>query len=318
MTEETKSSVDFRRLLIAGVVVICLGILALTALRDPVSSDAFWHLHAAKNLREHGLYPWHDHSSFTFAGAEVIPTPYLFQAGLYSLVKQVGVFPGFQIFKFFAMALVLGLALLFCLRTRPATWLTCFVLAMLVFLLQLRAMVRPELISYSLMVMAIMLYHAANSRPSNLQLLAITGLMWFWSNYHTPIIGYVIFAGFFLDFGLRLLKERAELNQWMRWLGWGVLVLMVGFANPKLHHTLMTMLEFSGEWESLISEYKSPLAYRNDYPIYLLFPIAALTVYLAFRQRRFGYLLVCAVVIYSALDYMRMVSTAGSSGGVRR
>ena len=46
-----------KSLVIGGVLLVSLGALLVTALRNPVSLDAFWHLQMGRDWIENGLSP---------------------------------------------------------------------------------------------------------------------------------------------------------------------------------------------------------------------------------------------------------------------
>jgi hypothetical protein len=202
-----------KKLLIGGTVIICLAMLAVTTRRYNVSYDSFWHLQMGLDWLERGQSLWRDHFSFTFNGGEVTGPPYLFEILLSWLVTQLGLEPGFQVYKLTGFLLCFGLVVLFLRKLRAPAVVYCLVLPLLVVLLQLRSIVRPELISYSFSVLAVMLYYRARSGMSASGMLPIVALMLVWSNYHSSIFGYIIFFGYFVDIALRQIHDRASTIQ---------------------------------------------------------------------------------------------------------
>ena len=157
-----------------------------------------------------------------------------------------------------------------------------------------------------------MFYFRANNRISTRNLLPMVALMWFWSTYHSSVVGYVIFFGFFLDCAIEQFKSRAPVKAWGIWFAWGVLILAVGFLNPSFSHPLVQAATFPSEWKILISEYlPSGRGLKSIAGIYVLILFAVLTPILALKQRRFGYLVIWAVLVYSAVMMRRMVTPSG-------
>ncbi len=300
-----------RTLLIGGVVIICVAILAVTARRNNVSLDSFWHLQMGLDWLASGLSLWRDHYSFTFNGEDIVGPPYIFEILIGALVNHFGLESGFQLYKLCAGLLTLGLAGLFFRRLRSPVAVWCLALPLIVVLLQFRAMVRPELISYSFSVLAIMLYYRARNGMGAANMLPMVALMLLWSNYHSSIFGYVIFLGYFIDAALLQYRKRAQLNTWLQWLGWGVAVVAVGFLNPGFHHTLIDLLNFSPGWKHLIREYQSAFLYREIAAVYALVTVTGFTVFTLLRQRQFGLLFVCTFLVYFSLDMVRLVTPAG-------
>ena len=152
-TEQKKS------LLVGGTVLICLTMLIVTTRRNYYGYDGFWHLQAGLDWLEYGLSPWLDHFSFTFKGKEVSGPPVFFQILLGWLVKQFGLDPGFQIYRFTSFLLIFGLFVAYLSRLRAPTFVFCLMLPLVVVLLQYRSLIRPELLGYSFSIIALFLYY---------------------------------------------------------------------------------------------------------------------------------------------------------------
>ena len=203
-----------KRAVTALVVVLCAATLFVTAMRAPASYDAFWHLQMGKDWIENGLSPWADHYSFTFRGSEISAPPVAFQALLYGLVDAFGEYGGFFVYKLGAFLLALAMMMLWLRRIRAPTLAWCLVLPLLTFLLQLRVIARPELISYSLAILAMVLYQRARTELSFRAMAPIALLLLAWTNYHSSFIAYVVFFGLFVDIAIRLIREKAPPGAW--------------------------------------------------------------------------------------------------------
>lgn len=306
-----ESTEQKRTLLVSGIIIICSTMLAVTALRNIVSYDSFWHLQMGLDWLENGLSPWRDHFSFTFYGEEITGPPYIFDVLIGWLVTQLGLDAGFQVFKFAGFMLVFALFGFFLRKLRAPVVIYCLVLPLIVVLLQLRSLVRPELISYSFIVFAVMLYYRARSGMSAANMLPILALMLLWCNYHSPIFGYIIFFGYFVDIALQQTHNRATMGTWLKWLGWGLAVVAVGFLNPGLNHPLVQLFFFSPEWKDLIQEYQSAILYRELAAVYALIAITLITLALLLWKRQFGLLIVCGLFIFFAAMMARLVTPGG-------
>jgi hypothetical protein len=301
-----------RRFVIGSVVVVCTAILLVMSLRNPVDYDGYWHLQMGKDWVENGLSPYRDHYSFTHQNETITSPPVLFQAGLHLLVKTFGEWGGFISLKLLGFILLFASMLAWLKQIKAPALIYCLVLPMLVYLIQVRAQVRPELFSYSFSIMALMLYQRTQLRLSISAIAPIALFILLWSNYHSSIIGYIIFFGLFIDIGAKLIKEKQGLNPWLTWAGWGVLLVTVGALNPSLTHPVYGALTFSDIWKHYILEYHSPLVvHRGNPSIYLLACLAGLTLVLAALQRKFGYLTCGAVLLYAAMSMSRMVTPSG-------
>ena len=160
----------------------------------------------------------------------------MFQALLAWAVDGFGLELGFGLIKLASFFLALGLFVLFLKRLRAPAIVYLLTLPALTLLLELRAAVRPELISYSLSIIAMMLYQRADGRISLRSMLPITALMLFWTNYHTSVLGYVLFFGLFIDAAVLQMRDKSAYGAWLHWLLWGLVVVIVGIFNRHFSH----------------------------------------------------------------------------------
>lgn len=300
-----------RRFTLIAIILLMVATIAVTSLRDPRTLDGFWHLKMGQDWIENGLSPWQDHYSFTYQGEEINSPPVVFQVTLYWLVKHFGVDGGFKLFKFLSMMLVLVMMLWWLHRIKSPVLVYCLVLPLVVTMLQFRATVRPELISYAFLVLAVILYEKVRSKFSFENMLAIAVLMLVWNNYHSSIFGYIVFMGLFIDLGLNQIKQGAAFSAWLKWSGWGLLIVGLGFVNPSMTHPLIAAITFPDEWKSLIQEYNSPLMYKNVPSLYVLIFIAFVTLFLCWKQKLYGYLFICVFLLINAATMARLVAPTG-------
>jgi hypothetical protein len=311
-----------KALLVGGVALICLVALLVTARRFNITLDVYWHIRTGMDWLFNGLSPWQDHYSFTFFGEPIKSQAWMFQALVGWLVSQFGVETGLEILRITCFAAVFGLVFLFLKMLKSPALVYLLVLPVLVLLLQYRPVARPEIISYSLIVVSVMLYYRARLQMSVSTMWPIVLLVWAWSNYHSAIFAYVIFFGLFVDTAVRYLRERVAIGWWLQWLGWGLSLLAVGTLKPGFGIPVLGLLvsspdSFSPEWKDLILEYTSlgtRLAGTNfifALGIYATGLLAAVTIALAFASRYFGMAVVCILLIYFAIDMSRLVTPNG-------
>ena len=309
------NQIEKRKLLIiSGILVIALASMIVTSLRGPVGYDPFWHLQMGKDWIENGLSPWIDHYSFTYNGQKISGPPVIFQGLLHLTVSTFGLMTGFKVFKFACFFLTLSATFLLLRQIKASAIVYAIVIPMVVYLLQTRAMVRPEIISYSLSIVALILYFRADNRIATGNMLAIIALMLVWVNYHSAILGYIIFFGFFLDCAAEQARSKAPASDWLKWLAWGGVIVAVGFLNPSFAHPALGAISFSPEWKEIILEYLPPTSsssLTSQPGIYALISLSVITPVLAFRQHRFGMLFVSIVFIYFAFSMRRMITPSG-------
>ncbi len=161
------------------------------------------------------------------------------------------------------------------------------------------------------MVLAMMLYYRTRNQLSAAGVLPMIGLMVLWNNYHIPIFGYMIFFGYFVDIALKQLRNGASARIWLQWLGWGIVIVAVGFLKPGFRPPLVGMLSFSPEWKELIQEYQSVLIYSHAATFYALVIITLTTLALLLWKRQFGLLIVCVILTYNTAFMARLVAPSG-------
>ena len=299
-------------LMVGGILLVAIGALIISAFHAPITPDTFWHLQMGKDWLVNDLSPFTDHYSYTYNGSKITGPPVVFQSLLYLSVSQFGLLTGLHIFRLLSFLLTLGAVVLLLRQMKARAILYAIVIPLIVFLLQLRAVVRPEMLSYAFSVIALLLYFRAEKRISSRNLLPMVVLMLVWGNYHSPIFGYVIFFGFFLDCAIAQFEIRSPALVWLKWFGWGMAILAVGFLNPEFSHPVIQSGTFSSEWKILINEYLPPAPFLKSVPgFYVLILTFVLALVLAYRQRQFGLLVVCLVFIYSATMMQRMVTPSG-------
>ena len=306
-----------KALLVGGVVAICVVALLVTARRFNMTLDIYWHIRTGVDWLTLGLSPWQDHYSFTFDGKRIGGQPYMFQAIVGSLVSAFGAQTGLELFRMFSFLATFGLVFLFLRKLKASTAVYLLALPTLTLLLQQRSVTRPELISYSLIVLAVMLYHRARIRMTASTMLPIVLLIGVWTNYHNAVLAYVIFFGLFVDTAIRFLRERAGSGDWLKWAGWGLAVVAVGALKPGFRHPILSYFYFSPEWKSLILEY-SPLSAKlavtsavADLGIYVVGLMAAATLLMVAFRRQYGLLVTCCLLVYFAIDMSRLVTPNG-------
>jgi hypothetical protein len=298
-----------RRLIISGIVIICLAAIAVTARRDPFAYDLFWHLQTGLDWLKNGLSPWVDHYSITEFGEKVSGPPFLFQVTIATLVDHFGLEYGTQLFKFIVFISVFAFILIFLIRIKSPTITYVLVLPSVVVALQLRAMTRPELIGYVFGVLAVMLYHRANAKVSAQTVLPMVLLMIIWENYHAAIFGYIIFFGFFIDVAMKNFHDRSTLREWVRWAAWGLAIVAAGFIKPSPGYGVFGIFNFNPEWKLFIEEYEPTLElYGALPPVYGLLLIMIAAALIALKQRKFGYLFVCVFLFFQSFQISRLVT----------
>ena len=224
------------------IFLICYIFLAVIALRPVFTFDSYWHLQMGKDLIENGLSPWVDHYSFSYPGNEIATIPVMFQVVLSQLASLFGESKGFYVIKLLYVTLLMS-ALFVYFRKIKASWSIIFLLLPIIaYLIQLRLMIRPEIFSNVLIVICLLLYQRAQKSFVTKEMVYICLLLLFWVNYHSPVFGYVIIFGLFLDKAVNKLLGKDDSFSWVQWCFWGSVIFLIGFARPGGTHFVFGML----------------------------------------------------------------------------
>lgn len=297
-----------QRWLAWGVTLACVSITVISVLAAPYGYDEWWHLRMGLDWIQLGLSPWTDHYSISFRGGTINHPPVFFQAAYAQLHIWFGERGGHNAFMLAGLLAAIALHLLYLRRLRAPALVLVTTLPLLVCALQLRLNLRPELLSYSFALLALILQQRACRRLDTGAMLPILALLAVWNLYHTPVFGYVIFFGLFIDIALRLLREGRGLRDWAAWAGWGAMLVAAGFLNTSGSHFLVEMMNFSDAWHQYITEYRPARQLLGQPVTYLLFAASGASIFLALRQRRIGDFVVLVILLYSALSMNRMVT----------
>ena len=285
-----------------------LGLLSLSVIQSGFGFDTYWHAQTGLDLIRNGANPHLDQYSYTHPLEPIKSQPILFQLGLAALESSIGLEPAVQVIRGICGAFLLVAIALFC-RQIDAGLLVAGLLSLAaLFFFETRPLPRPELIDLIFVVFSFSLYHSISQEFSHRNLALVALLMLGWQLYHAAIIGYVIFFGAFVD---TLLQHKQTIGSFIyRWLGWGLIVFLIGFINSD-SHVLLDALFFSDTWLG-IQEHLSTLNFLNGMGfIYSVWMIGAIATIWALALRRFGLAFVICVFVWASVDRVRMVSFAG-------
>ena len=225
-----------RDIVFSGIVFLFAYIILAVIVSSPiVAFDTFWHLQMGKDLVENDLSPWIDHYSVRYQGQEIYPVPVMFQVLLYKFVSTFGEQEGFYYIRLLYITLMMSALWLYFRRIQANASIVFVLLPLVISAISLRILVRPEIFSNVLVVICLILYLNAQKRFATKEMLAICLLLLFWTSYHSPVLGYIIIFGLFLEKAIFKLVHKDESLKWGQWLFWGVLIFSIGFTNLNLN-----------------------------------------------------------------------------------
>jgi len=299
------------------VFLIAYIILAIIIMRPVMAYDTFWHLQMGKDLLEQGLSPWVDHYSVSYLGKEISSVPVIFQTLLYQFVSFFGEQQGFYYIKLFYITLMMLALWVYFRRIKANAYIVLILLPLVVSAVALRIIIRPEIFSYILVVICLMLYLNAQKRFAAKEILAICLLLLFWTSYHSPIIGFVIIFGLFIEKAINKLIDKDESFSWQQWLLWGLLIFSIGFTNLNLNghsiivpHFIIGMINtLSDGFGQYIQEYNN--TYSKHSTNVLTHVSWVLSIYVSvwsLIKKQYGFVFIVAFLTFMSWSMGRLLA----------
>ena len=286
-------------------------------MRPMIAFDSFWHLQMGKDFLENGLSPWVDHYSFSHLGEKISSVPLIFQMLVYQFVLLFGEERGFYLIKLFYITL-LFLALYCYFRKIKANGYIVFLLIPIIAMaINLRLIVRPEMFSYVLIVISLILYIRAQKSFTTKEIVYISLLLLLWVNYHTPVIGYIIIFGLFLDKAINKLIAKDNSFSWVFWLVSGVVIFSIGFININKqffvgqHFVLGALSVMSGDYSQYVQEYKDSYGfYSTDLMVHVSWALSIYVAIWSLINKQYGLLFITGLLTYFSWTLSRLVTAA--------
>lgn len=294
------------------IFVICYLILLVIAIRPISTFDGFWHLQMGEDFVENGMSPWIDHYSFSFYGKEISTIPVLFQVLLFKFISAFGESEGFYYLKVFYITTLMPLLFVY-FRKINASWFVVFLLLpIIVYFIQLRMIIRPEIFSNVLILICLLLFLNAKQNFSTKHILFICLLLLFWVNYHSPIIGYIIIFGLFVDKAIAKYFKGDDSFSWKFWFGWGLVIFCIGFMRPNGQHFLLTVYSLLTEdFSSYTAEYAAsyPMVSYNII-VHASWILSLYVVIWSIIKKQYGFAITVCLLTYFSWSTVRMLSVA--------
>jgi hypothetical protein len=275
--------------------------------------DVYWHLSLGREIIENYNFPRVDDFSFTFQGQNLKTFPYIFDSILFSLVKFFGFSKGTWIYLFGSYSSVILLTAWYLRRLKASVILSIAVIFGLALFLNFRILLRPELLAYTFIVAAFILYGRAKKAFSTESILLIALLLLIWTNYHSVVFGYIVFFGLYIDVAITNFREKTwSRGEVRKWCLSGFLLVLVGFINPFGNHGVLSVMNLGEEWTLYIKEYENIFFILSEpFSRPLLAFWLAIMIVLGVRQKQYGYLLVLTIFAIGAIKYSRLLVPAG-------
>ena len=286
-------------------------------MRPMLAFDIFWHLQMGKDFLEGGLSPWVDHYSFSYPGGDISSIPLMFQVLVYKFVSLFGEETGFYLVKLFYITSLLLVLFAYFRKINANGYIVFLILPIIAMAINLRLILRPEIFSYVLIVISLILYLRAQKSFVTKELVFISLLLLFWVNYHNPIIGYIIIFGLFLEKAVNKLINSDESFSWAFWFICGGVIFSIGFININeqffvgRHFTLKMIDVMSNDFSQYVQEYKDSYGlYSTDLMVHVSWALSIYVAIWSLINRQYGFLFITILLTYFSWSTSRLVTVA--------
>ena len=290
-------------------------LLAVLAVRQVGSLDVGFHLEAGEHILSGNGWPDNDPFTYTVNDRPYIDTSWGYQVVLASIQRLAGA-PGLVLFHA-GLVLVIFVLLYGTARladAAPGPLLLSLLLAVMAS--EMRFETRPELLSYTLLVLVLYLLHRhSEGRDSPLYLLPAIFLVW--ANCHSLyVLGWVALGCFAVGPLLRHRRADRKLSIWAAASLPVVLINPYGWKAVAFPFTLATRLSEQNVFNRSIGEFVSPFSLNlsEQFPFYpqapiwafrLLFVLVVLSLVPLLRQKRIWCVLLALPFLYLSFRMVR-------------
>lgn len=307
-----------RDIVYCGLVFLIAYIMLVIIIMRPVAAyDTFWHLQMGKDLLEQGLSPWVDHYSVSYLGKDIYPVPVMFQTLLYQFVSFFGEQAGFYYIRLFYITLMMLALWVYFRKIKANAYIVFVLLPLVISAVALRIIIRPEIFSYVLVVIILVLYLNAQKRFATKEMLAICLLLLFWTSYHSPIIGFIIIFGLFLEKAINKVIHKDDSFSWLQWLLWGLLIFSIGFINLNFNghsivgpHFIIGMINaMSDGFGQYIQEYNNTyLKHSTNVLTHVSWVLSIYVTVWSLLKKQYGFVFIVALLTFMSWTMGRLLA----------
>lgn len=274
--------------------------------------DFFWHLRIGLDLLEKSWWPSVDRYSIDHYGqAYNYPMPVPFQFLIAIIYKLTSLeFTVASTLTFFGVIPLVLVKKLYGESIKETYFLgSAFILMTSAFLL--RALPRPEVVSYLYLVIELFLVHkilvSTELKSSKTYwLLGLVFVQWIWVNTHfSSVIGYVVLFGVFSELIISSVVKK-DFKKILNYCGFGLLALLSGFLTSGFHHPVLAALSFSSEWKHMVGEYFQPKMYGEEH--YFSFVLSLVSLVIFIKNKNIAYAITNIVLLVQAVQVPKLFS----------
>ena len=197
-------------------------------------------------------------------------------------------------------------------RTIKASWITIFIfLPIIAYVIQLRLVERPEIFSNILIVACLLLYLRAQKSFATKELIFISLLLLFWINYHSPIFGYIIIFGLFLEKAINKFFHKDNSFSWLFWCFWGSIIFLTGFMHHSGEHILISTIELATKgYAEYTQEYNASYeTYSSNIVVHISWALSVYVGIWSLLKKQYGFVFIAILLTYASLSTSRLVTS---------
>lgn len=287
--------------------VVLFVLILFMAIRLPLDTDFWWHIHAGQLTIENGYPVLKDFTSFTVEGNQWVNHSWLAQV-IFFLIYSFSGNLGMMIFVAFLATLSM---LLVYLRLRSNVLVNAFVMVLCVATTAVVWTTRPQLFSLLFFSILSFLVFEKDVVYSKKFIFAVAVLFLFWSNLHAGFsIGIILIATFI--FGLLLdnffyidFTEMNKRKNLLRWIGLLLFVSIIVLINPngsdiwKVQFSTISMPVL----QNLIPEWASP-NFHELYQQPFLWLWLLLVFFFMVNKKEYSFTKIIPFIVLGALGFL--------------
>ena len=294
----------------SAIYLFSYAVLSLYALAPEESRDIFWHLKMGQDWIQNGLSPFIDHYSFTNYGDAISPVPVIFQVSVAYLVILLGEQYGLYAFKLIYIFLIMMTLAVYLKKIKATSLVVFFIVPLISYFVAHRLLLRPELISNVLMLVAMILYVRARKSFDYKELTLISILLLVWVNYHSPVFGYIIIFGLFLDRFIHKCISSEKTYSWKFFIIWGIIIFSIGFLNREGEHFIFGMLEFiiSDKGVMTLEYLPSKTFYASNIMVHISWVLSIYAFIWSVIKKHYGLAFISILLLFFSWNTARLVT----------
>lgn len=295
----------------------CFLLIFLFAFRRDIDYDIGFHLRAGQWILENHSFPQKDVFTYTVNQNDYVDLHWLYQVAEY-LVYQGGGYAGLSLVHLVLILAAFSLTVLRMRLENPPPWAYAFLLLPAVLAIEIRFLVRPEIVSWVLLIFTLLILDLrANHQRNFLFLLPLIQVLWV-NVEGLFILGWVAMGAYWIGGWIHSKRPDPAL------LKFGLLSLAADLLNPYFLRgvffpfLLFTRLQGSNVFKHYISEFQSPWSLVQDpaMPFLPAIPIYAYRIFglvllvlvgMDFKRRKAQELLLVAAFFFLSCAAIRNV-----------